>query len=326
MANAPDNADVHVNGLLTNLSIGYMQDEANFIADKVFPTVMVDKQSDLYAVYNKEAWFRDHGARMRRAPGDRAALTGWTIDPNNSYKCLNEAIGTVIPDELRWNADSVYNLDADATRLVTNAQLIRRERMFVSDFMKTGVWTTNKAGTSDFTKWSDYAASDPFGDIENWKNTMRVLIGRMPNKLVLGELIWRRLKHHPDFLDRIKGGATPGNPALMTRQMVASWFEIDEILVEMATYNTAEEGSAVALADMFTDNALMLYVPSAPSMLTPSAGYTFVWRPAVNGGAIQYIRKYREDTHKRDVVESFSYFDQVSTAADAGLFLSDVVD
>ncbi len=149
MANAPDNADVHVNGLLTNLSIGYMQDEANFIADKVFPTVMVDKQSDLYAVYNKEAWFRDHGARMRRAPGDRAALTGWTIDPNNSYKCLNEAIGTVIPDELRWNADSVYNLDADATRLVTNAQPIRRERMCHPDFMKTGDGTTTKAAAAD---------------------------------------------------------------------------------------------------------------------------------------------------------------------------------
>lgn len=326
MANSPDTADLHVNGLLTNLSIGYMQDEENFIADKVFPTVMVDKQSDLYAVYNKDAWFRDHGARMRRAPGDRAALTGWTVDPNNSYKCLNEAIGTMIPDELRWNADSVYNLDADAVRLVTNAQLIRRERMFVNDFMTTGVWTTDYTGGTNFTKWNDYAASDPFGDIENWKNAMRVLIGRMPNKLVIGELVWRRLKHHPDLLDRIKGGATTGNPALLTRQMVASWFEIEEILVEMATYNSAEEGSAVSLADVFTDKGLLIYVPKSPSMLTPAAGYTFVWRPAVNGSAIQYIRKYREDTHKRDVVESFSYFDQVKTAADAGIYLADMVD
>ena len=326
--NQPDASDVHVNKLLTNLSIAYMQEESNFIADRVFPFVFVDKQSDVYARYNKDAWFRDHGDRMRRAPGTRAAQTGWTIDTTQTYRCLNEAIGTSIPDELRGNADAVFNLDADATRLVTQAQLIRRERMFASDFMTTGVWTTEKTGTTNFVKWNDYANSDPFADIEDWKNEMRVLIGRYPNKLVMGELIWRRLKNHPDFLDRIKGGATPGNPALFTKQMLASWWEIDDILIELATYNTAaeKETPAPVLADIFTDKLLLLYTPASASLLTPAAGYTFVWRPLVNGGAVQYIRRYREDPNNRDVVESFSYFDQVATAADAGLYAADVVD
>lgn len=326
MATQPDVGDVHVNSLLTTMSVGYMQDEANFIADKMFPPLMVDKQTDVYARYNKDAWFRDQGDRMRRAPGTKAARSGWTIDTNNSYRCKNEAIGTQIPDELRSNADSVYNLDADATRFVTNAQLIRRERLFAANYMVTGKWTTTKTGTTDFTKWSDYANSDPFGDIENFKNTVRVLIGRYPNKAVMGELVWRRLKHHPDFIDRIKGGATTGNPALFTKEMLAQWIEIPEILVELATYNTAAELATPVLADIFTDAMLFAYVPLAPGLLVPAAGYTFVWKSLVNPGAMQYIRKYREDPEKQDVIESFAYFDQVITAPDAGLLLLDAVD
>jgi hypothetical protein len=323
---SPDTNDIHVNALLTNLSIGYMQDEANFVADRVFPIVMVDKQSDLYAVYNKDAWFRDHGDAMRRAPGNRAVLTGWSMDSARTYMCQNEAIGTYIPDELRWNADAVFNLDADATRLVTHAQLIRRERLFVTRYMTSGVWTTQKTGTTDFIKWSDYANSNPFLDIENWKNAVRTLIGRMPNKLVIGELTWRRLKNHPQLLNRVSGGATVNNPALLTRQMVAGWFELDEILVDYATYNSAGEGATPVLQDIVSDSGLLIYVPSTPGLLVPAAGYTFVWRPAVNGNAIQYIRKYREEAYKRDVIEAYSYFDQVVTAPDAGVYLADIVD
>jgi hypothetical protein len=307
------------------MSVAYYQDEGNFIADKVFPVLMVDKQTDIYARYNKDAWYRDQGERMRRAPGTIAARSGWTIDSNDSYRCLNEAIGTEIPDELRSNADMVYNLDADATRFVTNAQLIRRERLFASNFMATGKWTTDKTGASDFTKWSDYANSDPFGDMETFRNTMRLLIGRMPNKLVMGYTVWKTLKHHPDFIDRIKGGATTGSPALFTKEMLAAWWEIDEILIEMALYNTAAEkpdGSGATLTDVFSNSALLLYVPNAPSLLTPAAGYTFVWKPLTNGGAIQYIRKYRDDPAKKDVVEAYSYFTHKMTAPDAGLFIA----
>lgn len=321
----PDVGDVHVNTFLTNLSIGYAQDEANFIADRVFPVVMVDNQTDIYARYNKDAWFRDQGERMRRAPGTRAARTGWTIDSNNTYKCLNEAIGTTIPDELRSNADAVYQLDSDATRLVTEQQRIRRERLFASKYMGTGKWTTDKTGGSDFTKWNDYANSDPFGDFETFRNAMRLLIGRFPNKLVMAYDVWKVLKHHPDFLDRIKGGATVDNPALLTQQQFAAFIEIPEILVPLSVYNTAAEAvppATATLTDIFSNQCLLTYTTNAPALLSPTAGYTFVWRPMVNGGAIQYIRKYREEPEKQDVIEAFSYFDQEITAPDAGVYLA----
>lgn len=42
-----------------------MQNQANFIADRVFPVVPVDKQADIYTVYTKNDWFRDRSASSR---------------------------------------------------------------------------------------------------------------------------------------------------------------------------------------------------------------------------------------------------------------------
>jgi hypothetical protein len=45
---SPTLKDLHVNSVLTNISIAYRNDA--YIADRVFPMVNVGKQSDIYAV------------------------------------------------------------------------------------------------------------------------------------------------------------------------------------------------------------------------------------------------------------------------------------
>ena len=69
-------------------------------------------------------------------------------------------------------------------------------------------------------------------------------------------------------------------------------------------------------------NALLLYTPPSPGLMTPSAGVTYVWRPMVNGGAIQYIRKGREERPRKDWIESHSFFAQVATETQSGYFFS----
>ena len=54
----PTASDVHVNTPLTMISIAFLQDQSEFIADQCFPTVPVQKQSDRFYVYDKDAWFR----------------------------------------------------------------------------------------------------------------------------------------------------------------------------------------------------------------------------------------------------------------------------
>lgn len=323
----PDVGDVHVNQLLTNISIAYRNQDDFYIADKVFPLVPVQKQSDIYPVFDRGYFFADEGDKMIRAPGTRAADTGYAVDLTHTYHTINYAIGTHIPDELRANADSPFDLDRTATMLVTDLQRIRRERAWTQDFMKSGVWTgqADVAGGTDFTKWSDYAGSDPFGDIELAADSIEAATGSKPNKATMGAIVWRRLKHHPDFIDRIKGGATTGNPAMLTRQQLAAFLELDEILVGKAVYRSSDEGAALTLARVMDDDFLLTYTPSSPALFTPSAGYTFYWQP-LTGGGIEFVRSGRDNPERRDWIESHSYFDQVAVEPLSGAFFEDAVD
>ncbi len=73
----PTVADVHINRPLTDVSVAFMQNATDFVADRVFPTVPVAKQSDLYFVYEREDWYRSQAER--RAPGTESAGSGWNL-------------------------------------------------------------------------------------------------------------------------------------------------------------------------------------------------------------------------------------------------------
>lgn len=324
----PDVGDVHVNTLLSNVSIGYSQPDSSFVADRVFPLIPVMKQSDVYPVYNRGDFFRDEGDRMLRAPGAPTVLTGYGLS-TSPYYANNYAIGAEIPVELRANADSVFPLDQNATQLITNLQRIRRERAFATDFMTTSVWGTDVQGdvTAGYTKWSDYGASNPLLNLRTGIRTVQIATGMKPNKLVLGGIVWDTLVDHPDLIGRISGAATPGQPAIARRELLAQLLEIDEVLIADSVYNSAAEGAAVTMARIIDDDALLLYVPSTPGLMMPSAGYTFFWQSAVLGPAApQFIRRWEDDKNRRTVIESHSYWDQVRTEQQAGFFYQDIVD
>lgn len=334
----PDIGDLHVNVPLTGISIGYQP--AGYFADKCFPLVPVDKQTDIYAAYNKSFWARDLGApgaaptgsyATRRAPGTRAATTGYTVDTTNTYRCINYALGFEIPDELRANADAIWNLDRDATLLLTSLLRLRFDREFTADFLKTGVWGTDATISN---KWNDYSASTPIEDLRSMKFTIRQkTLGQSEEsgglKLLLGALTERRLLDHPDILDRIKYSAGPGNPAMVNNQLLAQLLGIDEILVGKSVFTSDEEGgtaeASVTYSDVFSDDALMCWTPPSASQLAPSAGYLFNWRPMAGGGMF-FVRKGRHERERTDWIEVHAYLDWVATATGSGNYLDDAVD
>lgn len=325
---SPDVGDVHVNRLLSDISVAFANEESSYVADRVFPLVYAQKQSDQYATFGQGAFFADEGDRMLRAPGAPVQVTGYTVS-NSPYFALNYAIGAEIPVELRANADDVFQLDQEATQLVTELQRIRRERSFATDFMTTGVWGTDVQGdvTAGYNKWSDYGASNPLANIRTGIRTVQTNIGRRANKLVMGRIVWDQLVDHPDLVGRISGGATNGQPAMVRRELLAQLLELDEVVVADAVYNSAAEGLAVSMTRIIDDDALLLYTPTRPGRMTPSAGYTFVWQSAALGSnAPQYIRRIEDDKQRRTLVEAWAYWDQVRIAQAGGFFFQDISD
>lgn len=314
----PTAQQVHVDQLLTNLSIGYRN--KSYIADQIFPVVPVTKQSNIIPNYDQSHWFRND-ATQRRA-GSKSARGGWTVDNSKTYFAQRYSFGHEIDDETRDNSDEPYNMDRDATYFVTDKLLMTREVAFAGTHFTTGVWAQDKAGGVDFTQWSDYGASTPLLDITNYKDSIEGRIAIEANNIVMGKQVWVPLKWHPDLIDTIKYTQR----GQLSVDLVAGLMEVDKIHVGRAIQTTSPDGTAeasVSYSRIWGKHLLLIYVPSAPSLMTPAAGYTFVWQRVAS--ALQYIKRMRDEEREVDIVEANSYFAQVKTGSNAGLFMQNVV-
>ena len=313
----PDIRDAHVDQLMTLLSHAYMNEADSYISDKIFPVVPVKKQSAKIAKYTKEDWFKDDAAL--RSPGTESAGSGFTVDTTSIYFCENYAVHKDIADEVRANTDSPFDPDLEATMLVTDKLLLKREVAWSTDHLATSKWGTDTNLTA--AKWSDYAVGDPIGDIETGKDTIHGTTAREANTMVIGRQVWSKLKHHPDFIERIKYTQR----GVLTTDIVGSILEIPRFFVGKAIKNTYNEGqtdASAAYAYIMGKVALLLHVAARPALLTPSAGYTFHW---ASFGGLSFIRRLRNDFTQVDRIEGHTYFDHRIIGSDLGYYMYNVV-
>ena len=281
----PTFSDVHVSAALTNVSVAFLQDEANFIADKVFPLVPVVHQTDQYFVWSIGDFNRDEA--QPRADGAESAGSGFNLT-TQSYSAAVYALHKDIGPQVRANADPAIDIDVTATRALMNKLLIKRDRLFVQKFLQTGLWTGGVGGTDAIgtaggapgsatpPKWSDDANGDPFTDVAAAQTNILQNTGFMPNRLVLGWPVYQALRKHPLVVDRIKYTSQP-DAKRITPQLLAQMFDVDEVIVSKAVYNAAAEGLAANMSFIVGSNALLCYAAEAPSVNEPTAGYTFAW-------------------------------------------------
>jgi len=324
----PDPGAIHVNRPLTTISTAYDADTAGYVANKIFPVVDVEHQSDSYYTYDRSYLLRNEV--KERAPQTESAGIGWERG-TATYLAKRYSIHDDIPDEERAN-DDVGESDEAATTLVTQQMWLHREISFAAKAMITGVWGTDVAGVSgvpagaQVKQWND-AAATPVADIRKYSTVMQSATGRRGSRLVLGREAWEALIEHPTIIDRIKYGQTPGNAALADMETVAKLMGLEQVLVMDGIYNAAKEGATPVYAFIGGKKALLVNVPPRPAKRTPSAGYTFNWRglTGASGDAGIRIKKFRMEHLSADRVEADSAYDQKVVAPDLGVFFNTLV-
>lgn len=328
----PTQSDLHINVPLTNVSIAYMMDRGDFIADKVFPRVPVAKQSDLYWKYTKSDWRRTDA--QKRAPATETVGTGWKTDTGQYYAHV-WGVHKDLDDQVRANADSFWSLDKDATLFVTNQLLLRRDLDWNSRFFGTGIWGKDYTGVAtapaanQFLQWSD-GASDPIVQFANLQTEFVLQSGRKANTLVLGADAITQLKNHPDIIDRIKYTQR----GVVTEDLLASLFDVEKILVSYASVTDVAEqadGRSQDAAATYrfmsgSKNALLCYTPRNPSLMTPAAGYIFTWNGYLAGNAYGIrMKNFRMEHIASDRIEGEMTYDMNVVSPDMGLFLANAV-
>jgi len=321
----PTLSDVHISQPLTSISMAWLQLASAYIAaSRIFPIVPVSKQSDLYYVFNRGDFLRDEA--RPRAPGTESAGGGFNLS-TAGYSCITEAFHWDIPDPIRANADSILSLDRAGTEFVSQILAIRRERRFFTSFFTTGVWGTDITGVNagpaggQTVRWN-VTGSLPRADIDTAKNTLlqQGLIG-LKFRLLLGQEVFTALRGHADVRDQFKYTSAES----ITADMLARYFDVDEVVVSQGAYVSSVEGAAVANAFFAGKHALLVAVPPSPSIMTPSAGYIFSWTGYMGGQGGIRIKRLRADLLESDRIEGDMSFDMKVTAPSLGYFFSTIV-
>lgn len=324
----PVGGDLYVSVPLSNVSVAYMQGQEDFIADKVFPSVPIGTQGGQYWIYDKGDWHRTQA--QKRAPRTESAGTGWNVHRDTFFAEV-QAVHVDVADQDRANVNNgngtAFDLDRDASIFVMRDLLLRREKDWIESYFRGDVWTNPlqqgaaTAGVNQFIQWNR-TSSTPIEDIRRQATLFGKLTGFRPNRLVLGWDVYDILTQHPEFLERIKYS----EKGIVTKDLMASLWDIEQVLVPMAIENTAEEQAPDNFNYLYSKGVLMAYAAPNAGIQQPSAGYTFEWTGFL-GSPARGVRtkKFRMEPLEADRVEAESAYDMKVVSSDLGVFFKEAI-
>lgn len=316
-------ANVHYDQYLTSFAVDYYNSQ-NYIADRVFSNTSVEKQSDKYYVFAADNTEYENLVK-EAVPMVEPNMFEVTQSEDTYFAKVYDA-GFMMTTFTEANEDRFLRTRERKLRGLMDQMLKKRDRDFISTYLQTGIWGEDLEGTTDFTKWSD-AASTPINDVMKWKEDFWVRNnGLGVNKIVISKDIKRHLLTNSQILGRINGGATVVNPAMVNDTIIASIFEVDEIIWADAVSVAAGDTTP---SYMVSDRMLMVHDEPNGGMESATAGKIFSWDtlPDASFGITVTTLDTPEQrfVNVAEKVKAEMTYDMKVTGATLGTYVSDLV-
>lgn len=301
-----------VDPVLTDVSIGYKNDA--YIADLLFPTLPVAKQSGKHFVYDKGRFRSNDNKRGSGAPSKEVTLN---LTTGNPYFCEDHSLKQFVTDEDADNALPPMDPYQDATENVTEMHMVAREIELATMLTDTAQMTQN-ATLSGTGQWSDYSNSDPIADVRTGKQTIHSSIHVDPNVLVLGKQVYDKLIDHPAIVERVKYSQL----GVITPELLARVFDVERVLIAAAGKNTAKEGQSDSMSYIWGKNAVLGFINPRLGQKIITLGLTYQWKTR----KVERLRGTNEEDRKGTYVRvGDHYYDQNLVSASAGYLLKNAV-
>lgn len=307
-----DPREFHIDGFISNFVTGFRP--TDYIFGDVFPTVPVNKQSNVFATIPKGNWFRADVSN--RAPGTLATEISYTVS-SDTYFCPNYELRHKIPWETMDNADAPFR------PLIMGAQLLATKHSLNLEIRGEATIATGVGSFSSLTGtnvWTDYTNSDPVGNFETAINAIQATTGLEPNTAIIPRRVWQVLRRHPDIVQRVFPGGAGGGTASL--EQFGALIGVDRILIARTIKNTANEGAADAFTPVWSSNVYVLRVdPNPGGDQVQTFGVNFLWTGANIGMKSPNnwaIERKRDDDIKADWLRTGYYQDEKIVSPELG--------
>jgi len=256
-----------VDAILSTHARGYRN--AEFISHLLFPRVTVPNRSMRVLKFGKEAF---RMMNTRRAPGANKLRVqyGYASDP---ISLVQDALEGVVPIEHQQEAMSVPGIDLGqgAINMVLDVVDLGLEYECAQMARTLGNYAvSNRVTLTTTARWTQ-TASTPRADIKAANEAIRRMTGRYANTLILGPNARNALTEHASIKDQFKYTSAQS----ITLAMLAATLELENVVVGKAVYLPETAAETVAATDIWGDDAILAYVPTAGNYQVPAYGYTY---------------------------------------------------
>ena len=295
-----------VDPVLTNIARGYTN--ASLVGTELFPIVEVDKEGGKIPQFTKEAFKIYNTERAIRSRSNRINL-----ELHTSIDFLLNEHDLEYPMDYREIAENATPLKIHATNVVSDGIALRLEKLIADLCQNLSSFPTgNKVTLGAGSKFDD-DTSNPFLVFDTALEAVRSKIGKRPNVCIIGAQSFKALKNHAKVLERIKYTER----AVITVEILRQLFGFEKMLIGDAVYSS-DTGT---FTDMWNDNAILAYIPSASNQVSrsyyePSFAYT------LRKKGMPIIDTYEENS-KVEIVRSTDIFIPKIVGSEAGYLIND---
>ena len=245
---------------LSNVSIQYKNGQ--YIFNQFLKDVPVTQDSGKYFVYNKNMRLEET-ERANRSPANMATFGVST----SIYLVREHALKDVISDADRDNSDVPGSLDVDTVEFLTDKILMRQEKIVSDLIFTTTTWSQNGTLTTASSWNYNTTTSAPIQSVLSATAVILAQSGKMANTMIFNNAVLNALKENNNVYNRL----AYTRDQILTKDILASLFDMDNIYVGTAQYETNQEGLDSTQTAIWPSDAFIGYFEQFPGLKKATA-------------------------------------------------------
>lgn len=259
-----------INPVLTSIAQGIKQNA--YVGGALFPRVNVGMRAGNIITFGREEFMQYSG--VARAPGGatRRVAVGYS---GGAFALVDYSLEGTLPIEHLQEASDGSNgftVDMASVTLAKTLGIMDLRLEIAQATLATTLGSygaSNRITLSGTSQFNDYTNSLPEQVIETGKEQIRSMTGKRPNTLLLGPVVFARLRQHP----KVRSYLQFTGRDVATTNTLAEFFGVQNVIVGDAVQAT----DAGVMSDVWGKHAILAYTETAgvADLGAPSFGYTY---------------------------------------------------
>ena len=251
--------------LLTKASSAYIP--KGCIADQVLPQLTFSQYTGLLAGYGKS-----HLRIENSIVGGKGKyrMVESIVRTTQQFYIQGHGLSGLVTKQDYKNVKDPFDAEKDEVMGLSTILMLEKEKILADALGNTSVMTQNVtlSGTSQL---SDYTNSDAVTVFKNAKLAVKSGCGAVANTAIMDYDVVETLRYHPQLLDVL--GFKFARPGGLSNEELAKALGVDKVMVANAMYNSAKEGQADVLTNVWGKNIIFAVIPDSAQKYQISLGY-----------------------------------------------------